>query len=245
MTKTLQKTPEAAIQPAQPDVAALFQYALENNKGESLRELVALKREMDADAARRAYSAALAAFQAECPPILKASAAKITSRRSGSSFTIKYADLETIGKTVGPHLAKNGLSYTFSERPAPDGFIEMACILRHRDGHSETVTARSPIDDGSTMSRQHQYEATRSFAKRSVLVLALGITTAQDDAIHGGGGEHIDEEQIATIDALLDELGDRVNINAFYRWLGVDSVTRIPKAKYRQTVTYLERKRAE
>jgi hypothetical protein len=224
-----------------PNIAALFQFALENGKHEALRELVTLKREMDADDAKRAFAAAKARFQATCPPIPREKEKKVTSKRTGSSFITHYAPLETIGRVTHPHLTAEGLSFSFSEAEAPAGFVRTACTLSHKDGHSETYYAQSPIDDGSTMSKQDQYEATRTYSQRKALSLALGITTAETDVPGAGGGEHITESQAATLSALLDEV--KADRPAFLKWAGADSVAHVAASKYEQAVAMLERKR--
>jgi len=111
----------ATVEGASAPVFALFQQALDKGGEavaamETLYKLYAAERE---HSARLGFSRALAAFQAECPPVPRSSKAEILTA-SGTKFGYAYADFEQIVETIGPHLRANGLSISFDSETDVD-----------------------------------------------------------------------------------------------------------------------------
>src|SRR4051812_44535729 len=89
-------------------------YQLIQNGAElgSVKEMLAMSRELAADQARRAFDNALSAAKAEIPPILKNRHVDFTGK-TGVRTNYKHEDMGEIARTVDPILAKHGLSYRF------------------------------------------------------------------------------------------------------------------------------------
>lgn len=177
----------------------------------TLRELLQVRREMEAEAAKKAYDAAMAAFQAECPPVSKPKGVKT---RAGE-HAYSYAPLEHVIQTVKPFIQKHGFSYTLdTDTESKDGWVIAKCKVTHSAGHSETSTAKFPLGAGTQlMSTTQVYAAALTFASRRVFQNAFGIVCAGEDTIEEGNrqkpaGPSKLRADDANADALRCELWD-------------------------------------
>src|SRR3712207_6481134 len=67
---------------------------------ETMEKLLAMRKELQAEWAKRRFDEAMAAFQAECPVIEKTRKVDFVSRRTGSRTTYAYAPLDEIVRQV-------------------------------------------------------------------------------------------------------------------------------------------------
>lgn len=205
-----------------------------------LKELVALHEHMGQRQAQQEYAKAMAAFQAECPSIKKGKTAKFTTR-GGGDMSYTFASLDEIATVVNPILAKHGLSYNW-DATVQGGSLTCVCTVRHCDGFSTTSTITLPTDSASAMSSQQKVGSALTFARRLSLVSALGLTTTDDDTDgRDNNVEVITGEQADTLFALCEEV--KADMPKFLKYLGVDSLAKVPVIKYADAVTALEKKR--
>lgn len=229
-----------------PAMARLMEIALEKGTVESLEKLVALSERVEGRRAGQEFGDAKAKFQNACPSIRKTSTAKITSRKTGTSYSYAYAELDEIAATVRPHLHNLGLSYSWDSK-VEAGKIRVVCTLRHLNGHSETATFECPVDGNDSMSDPQKYASTLTFARRYSLIQVLGLTTCDPDDDAGkplppAAVAGTTEAQAADLRALLEET--KVPEDAFVKRLGVASVEEIPPDRYDAAVRAL-RERAK
>lgn len=224
------------------EVIALLRLAVERGVPvEALEKLVALQERYQDRQAKMEFAGALAEFQRECPPIPKESTAKIVSKKTGTTFSYTYAELDTIADAVRPYLHARGLSYSWDSEVG-ESLLHCTCTLRHRNGHSITAKFTAPIGATERMSAAQEHAAALSYARRQSLVQVLGLTTTEPDP--DGDVEHqgtIDSGQAATLQALIDEVG--ADKSKFLAWLRVDSIAAIRVAQYQQAIKALEAKR--
>lgn len=159
------------------DIESLLRSAADKGKDgvEVLERLMAIRLQLNQESSKQAYDEAFAAFQAECPPIQK--------KKAGYKNSYNYAPLEDIIPIVQPLLRKHGFSFSV-DTPADQDDKGVTAIfeLRHKAGHSEQKRFRVPLDTRATlMNAPQQFGAACSYAKRYVLVNALGILTADED----------------------------------------------------------------
>lgn len=159
------------------DIESLLRSAADKGKDgvEVLERLMAIRLQLNQESSKQAYDEAFAAFQAECPPIQK--------KKAGYKGSYNYAPLEDIIPIVQPLLRKHGFSFSV-DTPADQDDKGVTAIfeLRHKAGHSEQKRFRVPLDTRATlMNAPQQFGAACSYAKRYVLVNALGILTADSD----------------------------------------------------------------
>lgn len=207
---------------------------------ETVERLVGLHERMQEREAALEFARALAKFQDECPAIPRSSKAKIATK-SGSGYEFSYADFEQIIETTRPALRENGFSLTFDAR-MNGALMEVGTTLRHVNGHSVQSWFPLPVTSSSGMSDQQRHGAALTYGKRQGIISVLGLSLTDPDPENEGDPTKIDEEQTATIRALLDEVGG--DTRRFFKWAGVTDIADIRAAQYDSVIAMLERKRS-
>ena len=214
---------------------------------EALEKLVGLHERLADREAAQEFARALAAFQAECPPITHSKKAKIVTS-GGGSYSYTYAELDAIARVVNPILAKHGLSYSWNTAVDEKNRLTCDCIVRHINGHiALPATFSLPIDNKSAMSEQQKVGAAATFAKRQSLIAALGITTSDDD-FDGAAAAAVDPTpvnaaQLRTLENLLDEAG--ADPEKFLKYLDVEALKDLPAVRFQEAkAALLEKKKA-
>ena len=160
------------------DMQQLFMVAMD--KGPDIVErMMAVRRELKGEAAKAAFDQAMAAFQDECPQIVKT---KGVPTKSGA-IAYKYVAFESILQVVKPLLKKHGFKFKLdTDTASADGWVIATCEITHESGHSETSKAKFPLGTKTEiMSVTQQYAAALTFASRRVFCNALGIVTVGED----------------------------------------------------------------
>src|ERR1043165_3281585 len=128
----------------------LMTEAIRSGNRELMREVMEIRRELKAEAAKEAFFAALSAFQAECPIIKRTKPVydidKQTRQRKGVRY--HYAPMDEIVRIVSPILTKHGLSYTIVapvETAGNEPWLIAKCTVHHELGHNETSEFRIPL----------------------------------------------------------------------------------------------------
>ena len=152
---------------------------------DKLDHLLAVQERWQQSEARRAYTAALAAFKSEAPSITKGQTASFRTR-AGGQMSYSYASLDTVTEAVIPALSKHGLSHHWtmaqSVRETVD-YVTVTCTLTHRDGHSESVTLGGPRDDSGQKNPLQMLGSATSYLQRYTLLAITGLAArgADDD----------------------------------------------------------------
>jgi hypothetical protein len=195
---------------AQVDPQSLILAAIDKDLPvESMERLLAMRREMKAEWARERYFEALAQFQKECPIIGKDRVAKIRSKKGeGSSFSYRYAPLETIIAEVQPFLEKWGFSWTCKPTQI-EGHVRACIHAHHKDGHEEVTEFEVPLDPDAYMSNPQRAAAALTFARRYAFINAFGIVTKEED----NDAQDDEPKQKAPIQAPREKT-DAVPVNA-------------------------------
>jgi hypothetical protein len=110
--------------------------------------------------------AALAAFHAEAPKVIKDATAKVTGEsKDGSrvSYSYGYADLSTVTEALNPLLGKHGLAFTSKPTLTEQGF-GLVYALKHESGEADEgfwplpdPTRVKPQDLGSWITYWRRY----------------------------------------------------------------------------------------
>lgn len=174
-----QTNQEVAVIPERGiDMQALIAQAIQQNIPiETMERILTMRRELKAEWSKEQFIAAMAKFQSECPVIEKR-----TPVYEKGSRTVRYyyAPIDDIVDQVKPHLAINGLSYTFDEIK-DEQFTEVLCIVTHVNGHSQITKFKIPIGTEQFMSDVQKYGARMTFGKRYAFCNAFGIMTGEGD----------------------------------------------------------------
>lgn len=139
---------------------------------DTLERLMVVRKELRAEQAETEFNAALSAFQAECPIILR--------NREGHENRYRYAPLEQIVKEVTPLLSKHGFSHQ-EDGVVTEGWVEALVTVTHRAGHSITKRFKVPTESKAGMSPQQKFGAAMTYATRYAFCAAFGIRTADRD----------------------------------------------------------------
>jgi len=161
--------------------------SLAMNRGASMSEigdLVALYREERDDAARRAYTAAMARFKKANPRIIKS---KLVDQGAGRPKYI-HATLGNVTDEVTGPLADEGLSAAW-QMSQTDKTIRVTCVVTHANGHFHSVPLEAQTDSGPGRNSIQAVASTITYLERYTLLGALGLAThdSDDDGIAAGG----------------------------------------------------------
>lgn len=229
----------AALASTSGSITELLRIAVEKGTPvEQLEKLVDLHERMELRQARAEFSQAMAAFQAECPSIKKASKAEIVTK-AGGRFGYTYAELDEIARTINPIMAKHGLSYSWDSSVDKD-ILTCVCTVRHIAGHSITSTFTLPTESSSAMSPQQKMGAALTFAQRKSLASVMGLTTTDEDTdgAEKSDPETITDDQVTVIEDLVREA--KVGLPRYLKYMNVASLSDIRAADYKSAVVRLE-----
>lgn len=169
-----------------------------------LEQLLKVKQQWEENEARKAFVAAMAAFKADPPTILKS---KHVDIQGGAKFS--HATLASVCDGVIASLSQHGLSHKW-EIEQKDKLITVTCILTHALGHQERTTLSGAPDDSGRKNAIQQVGSTVTYLERYTLMAAVGLAAKDMDNDGGGaGGKRLDEgaaaDHIAAIDAAADD----------------------------------------
>ena len=199
---------------------------------EKLAKMMDLQERYEDRQASKALAAEIASFQKDCPSI---------ARTKKGNHDIAYAPFDVVLKTIQPVLAANSLSVRFSTEFLDSGYIKAICTVSHADGHSEDSEITIPVDTDMRANSSQRMGSANSYAKRYCLANALNLAYEEDTDAEDLY-ERVTEEQIANIEALLDET--KANKTKFLKFAGAKKIEDINQEYYSNCIKTLERKRA-
>lgn len=223
-------------------ITQLLQSAVDGKVSvEAMEKLISLYNDVADRQAKSEFAGAMAAFQAECPPIPKTSTGTVT-KDGNFVYSWKYAGLGEIAKVAGPVLHSKGLSYSWDSSET-DGRLTCTCIVRHINGHTQSASFTCPIDERAKMSDPQKCSGALTLARRQSLIQALGLTTTDDD--NDGGDDDAQTETIGpgqtkTINDLLADTDS--DLAKFLIYMEAERVEDITTDRYESGVVLLENK---
>lgn len=197
---TDQQSVVASAQPAYgPTPADLLVYAMKNGASiAEVREFMQLKREFDADEARKAFVADMAEFKKSPPEIIKDKLVGYKNK-DGSVTGYMHATIGNVTEAIVAGLAAHGFSHRWTiDQSGPA--ITVACVLTHKQGHSESTTLTAQKDDSGKKNAIQQVASTVTYLQRYTLLAATGVATkdqGDDD------GKSFDRDEVDT--SIADE----------------------------------------
>lgn len=162
---------------------------------EKLEQMFALHQKVQAEAARRAYLAALAALQSELP-----AAAKGGKGHNGKT----YARYEDVAEALRIPFATHGFSHWFGIDQTGDK-TKITTFLGHAAGHVESTDLVLPLDTSGGKTPMHSLGSTVSYGKRYGLLTVTGIATTDDDDGKAAGDEPSKHATVEEIEKLIAE----------------------------------------
>lgn len=152
---------------------------------EQVEKMMDLQERWEHREAEKAFNDALAAFKAEAVEVLKSKTVDFTSQKGRTHY--KHAELSDVVEAVGPALSKHGFSWSWrTEQPA--GQIRVTCVLKHRQGHSDSVYLEASADQSGNKNSIQAIASTVTYLQRHTLKAITGVSEKGDDN-DGAGAE--------------------------------------------------------
>lgn len=207
----------------------------------TIREMMAVSKELAADQARRAFDAAMSSAKGEIPPIIKNRVVDFTSAKGRTHY--RHEDLGEIAKIVNPILKRHGLSYRFRTEQE-GGQVKVTCIVAHREGHFEENSLSAGRDDSGNKNGIQQVGSTITYLQRYTLKAALGLAASNDDDGQAAGEETQDngaitEEQLAELIDLIEAV--EADSAKFAKFMKVDRLAELPARQFDRAVAELKK----
>lgn len=182
--------------------------------------------------AQAAYAADLAAMQPELP---------IIEERGNAAGRYKFAFWEDIVGQITPVLSRHGFSLSFRTESASDS-VTVTGVLAHRLGHSEQTKLTLPLDVSGNKNAVQALGSSTSYGKRYTAAALLNLRTGErDDDGVSATEPYIDDEQLATLEALASEVG--ADVAKFCAYMKVGDLAELRASQYSRAVKALEAKR--
>lgn len=181
---------------------------------DKLEKLMLLQERWEANEARKAYHAALAAFKADPPSLTKNKKVSFDTGRGKTEYA--HATLDHVSLSIGAALTKHGLSHRWEVSQTPER-ITVSCVLTHVLGHSERVTMEAPADNSGSKNSIQAIGSTVTYLERYTLLAAAGMAVqGQDNDGVGGDDKRMDEGKVADHLAAIDSAADQEALKAAF-----------------------------
>lgn len=211
---------------------------------DKLEKLLDMQERIIDKASEQAFNNAMNAAQSEMGPI----SADAVNPQTKS----KYASYAQLDRVLRPIYTTHGFSLSFGTEdcPKPEE-IRVICDVAHVDGHSRKRQIDMPADGkgakgGDVMTKTHATGAGVTYGMRYLLKMIFNVAIGAEDTDGNTPAQTITEEQVADIEALLDEINNRegVVINML-KFAQVDEIEIIPSKRYNAVISSLEKIRAD
>lgn len=157
-----------------------------------LDQILDLQLKWEANEARKAYVAAMAAFKAEPMEILKRK--QVSYKTNSGTTEYMHAELSDVTDAVVPAMGKHGLSHRWDVKQEGTQ-ITVACTITHALGHCETVSITAAPDNSGGKNAIQSVASTISYLQRYTLLSATGMATkGMDD--DGRTAEPVPEPEV-------------------------------------------------
>ena len=201
--------PGEAIEPVAATPMRLIEIAITQNADVAkLEKLFELQLRWEANEAKKAFVAAMNAFKADPPEIIKN---KLVAYGEGSrAVSYKHATLDQVCDNVTEALSKHGISHRWKVEQA-DSLIRVTCVLTHQLGHSEETTLTAGADTSGSKNAIQAIGSAVTYLERYTLLAATGLAAANGD--NDGQGA----PQMETLQVHLDRMAEAQNLNTLDR----------------------------
>lgn len=189
--ETAQKKPKgtavAVAQPQAPaqqkNVLAIIADAASNPacNPENMRALLDMQKEIMAEQAKRDFSSAFIALQADLSHVTIRQDGKIEVRKKDASGertgsvqqATPYATFNNIMKTIQPFLTKHGFELSFSTEPVGERLLVRGYLEGH--GHQRTTAFPLPAETSGSKNNVQGWGSSLSYGKRYCTIALLNI----------------------------------------------------------------------
>lgn len=157
---------------------------------DQIEKMMDLQERWEHREAEKAFNDALAAFKAEAVEVLKRKTVDFTSQKGRTHY--KHAELSDVVEAVGPALSRHGFAWSW-KTAQEGGLIRVTCILKHRQGHSDSVSLEASSDQSGNKNSIQAIASTVTYLQRHTLKAITGVSEKGDDN-DGNGADSAAEE---------------------------------------------------
>lgn len=217
---------------------------------EKMRALLDMQRDIEDRDAKKAFTRAFNALQAELPIINKdgkidhSSDGGETTRSGKKALKTGYATYPNLNRVVGPLMKQYGFTFSTVMVPDPAGPMVVTSTLSHVEGDSRTTHFRVTADATGGKNNQQGWGSSQQYGMRYNMIALLNIVTeAREDADNDGfkKDDPITQAQLAELVKLADEVNaDRPK---FCEVMGVGAMAEIRQSQFEQAKQQLNRKK--
>lgn len=207
---------------------------------DKLKQLMAMRREVEADAAEKTFNIAMRAAQADM--------GRVRADATNSQTRSRYATYAAMDRALRPIYVKYGFSLSFDEADSPKPeHIRVLCYVSHEAGHTRTYHKDMPADGkgakgGDVMTKTHAAGSASSYGMRYLLKGIFNVAIGDDDDdgnAAGNTGELLSPEQVEEMQGLIVERG--ANLQAFLKWAKVEKIEDIRATFYESCMSAIRR----
>lgn len=210
----------AALTPHMTPMQELQMQIVRTGDLEKLRELRAIEKEWREDQAKQAFNKAFAGFKSEAVRLLRT---KLIT--DGPLKGKKHVDLGEVLRVTTPALAKYGLSIAWDLTRDEKDWMEVKCILRHDDGHSESVSMGGAPDAGPARNAIQARMSAQTYLRRYTATAILGLAPEEDDDGRAAGApiqqapshEPLESGVMADLLSSIEGAGDLDELKTVYQ----------------------------
>lgn len=240
MNDLVEKQPQQVAQTITP--MDMLQMAIEQGADlDKLEKLMDMKDRHEASEARKAYVSAMNEFRSKCPVIGKTKTVDYSTSKGRTTYN--HAGLAEAIEQVKSLMAACGLSHSWKTNQE-SGSISVTCCIIHVMGHQECTSLSAPADQSGGKNSIQAVASTVSYLERYTFFAILGLASAEmddDGNMAGAKIEYITPEQIATLEALAEEV--EVKVQSMCSHYGCKHIGVFPAKLYNDAVANLEGRR--
>lgn len=239
---------QAALQQGHPPEVISQLIALQGEMLNNRKAELAMVREEEERAAKKAWIRARAEARKLLRPIL--------ATQENSQLNSRYATIGDVMKAVDPVLGDLGLSYSWKSLGQDVDVVDgrkictgmtMACILWHEDGYSETIDMWGPVStlvskSGNAVRNPLQdIGVTSTYLQRYTLMAHLGVAPTRDtdgsSRDPNAGLQLASREDVADLEAAIRET--QTKLPAMLAHYGFARLQDIPSARVGEIIREL------
>ena len=221
MTTEIIESPKNAITTSQDQVPAnspmgMMMAAMQQGASlDQVEKMMDLQERWEQREAEKTFNDALAAFKAEAVEIIKRRTVDFNTAKGRTHY--KHAELSDVVEAVGPALSKHGFAWNWKTEQ-DNSIIRVTCTLKHRQGHSDSVSLQAAPDQSGNKNSIQAIASTVTYLQRHTLKAITGVSEKGDDNDGQGASEQESADlrdelisQIAQADSLegLDDIWNK------------------------------------
>ncbi len=241
------KKNEGAVVPIENQVqgmapAQMLAMALDSTKEVDLgkvEKMMELQFRFEKNEAEKAFIAALSAFKANPPRIVKNTHVNYSTSKGVTDY--KHATAGQVVEEIEKGLQPHGMTLTFKSDQDEKGRIKVTAVLTHILGHSKETSLSSASDQSGGKNSIQAIGSAVTYLKRYTALLITGLETYDSD----DDCRAADDKQVETLDKReLSEILDLINTRqvkeaAFLKLCGVSAPEEITRDKFQMARTLL------